>query len=75
MNKIDFLVKLADVLDHGDVIKEDQDVSTIDEWDSLGILAVLELLSDIGIKVQPEKINGITNIRDLLEIIDSYEKD
>lgn len=75
MNKIDFLVKLADVLDYGDVIKEDQDVSTIDEWDSLGILAVLELLSDIGIKVQPEKINGITNIGDLLEIIDSYEKD
>ncbi len=75
MNKIDFLVKLADVLDHGDLIKEDQDVSTIDEWDSLGILAVLELLSDIGIKVQPEKINGIANIRDLLEIIDSYDKD
>lgn len=43
--------------------------------DSLGILAVLELLSDIGIKTQPEKINEISNIQDLLKLIDSYHKD
>ena len=75
MNQNEFLVELADVLDYEDVILPDQDVATIDVWDSLGILSVMQLLSDIGIKIQVEKITEVQNINDLLQIVRPFLKD
>ena len=72
MNENDFLVELANVLDYEGLILPEQYVATIDVWDSLGILSVLQLLSDLGIKIQVEKISEIQNIKDLLIIVKPY---
>jgi acyl carrier protein len=75
MNQNEFLIELANILDYEDQIGPDQDVATIDVWDSLGILSVMQLLSDIGIKIQVEKITELQNIDELLKIVEPLLKD
>jgi hypothetical protein len=75
MNQNEFLIELANILDYEDLIRPDQDVATIDVWDSLGILSVMQLLSDIGIKIQVEKITELQNINELLKIVKPFLKD
>jgi acyl carrier protein len=75
MNQNEFLIELANILDYEDLIGPDQDVATIDVWDSLGILSVMQLLSDIGIKIQVEKITELQNIDELLKIVKPFLKD
>jgi acyl carrier protein len=75
MNQNEFLIELANILDYDDLIRPDQDVATIDVWDSLGILSVMQLLSDIGIKIQVEKITELQNIDELLKIVEPLLKD
>lgn len=68
MNQKEFLSLLADAIDYEGVIDANQDVESIVEWDSLGILSVIELLSDLGIKVNPDALQKVENISQLLEI-------
>ena len=44
MKTDEFLKRVAEVLDYEGVILSEQELLTIDEWDSLGILSVMELL-------------------------------
>mgnify|MGYP000017313618 CR=1 FL=1 len=75
MNENIFLVELANVLDYDGIILPDQDIATIDVWDSLGILSVMQLLSDMGIKIQVEKISQLQSIAELLIIVRPFLKD
>ena len=75
MNKTEFLLKLADVLDYDGEIQSNQDTSSIEEWDSLGVLSVIELLNDIGIKIDPVKIMEINNVSELLQIVQPVLKE
>lgn len=68
MNKQEFLTRLAEALDHDGVIEANQKVESIPEWDSLGILSVIELLADLNIKVKPEALKEIQSIPELIEI-------
>ena len=75
MNEKNFLVELANLLDYDGIIFPEQDIATIDVWDSLGILSVMQLLSDMGIKIQVEKISQLQNIAELLIIVRPFLKD
>ncbi len=68
MNQKEFLSRLAHAIDYEGVIEVDQDVESIVEWDSLGILSVIELLSDLGVKVNPDALQRVEKISELLEI-------
>ena len=68
MDKHTFLSKLAEILDYDGVITENQEVATIDVWDSLGILSVLEFMSEMGVKIEPEDLYTISNISQILEL-------
>lgn len=68
MDKHTFLSKLAEILDYDGVITENQEVATIDVWDSLGILSVLEFMSEIGVKIEPDDLYTISNISQILEL-------
>ncbi len=75
MNKRDFLDQLAQALDYEGEILPDQDVASIDVWDSLGVLSIMQLLSDLGVNVQPEKIAEVHNVSELLAMVKSVLKD
>jgi acyl carrier protein len=70
VNQKEFLSRLADAIDYEGVIEVNQDLESIVEWDSLGILSVIELLSDLGIKVNPDALQKVDNISELLEIVE-----
>lgn len=70
MNQKEFLSRLADAIDYDGVIEANQDVESIVEWDSLGILSVIELLSDLGIEVNPDALQRVQKISELLEIVE-----
>jgi hypothetical protein len=69
VNQKEFLSRLADAIDYEGVIEVNQDIESITEWDSLGILSVIELLSDLGVKVNPDALQKVGNISELLEIV------
>ena len=69
MIKNEFLIRLAEAIDCEGVIEADQDIDSIIEWDSLGILSVIELLSEMKVKVSPETLQKIDNISQLLTIV------
>ena len=75
MNENEFLVELANILDYDGVILAEQDIATIDVWDSLGILSVMQLLSDMGIKMEVEKLSQLQTIAELLIIVRPFLKD
>lgn len=68
MNQDEFLKRIADLIDHNGIISPNQDVDSLSEWDSLGVLSVLAFLSENGIQVRSEMLTSITNISELLEI-------
>jgi hypothetical protein len=68
MNKLEFLARLAEALDHDGVIEVNQNVDSLPEWDSLGILSVIELLADLNIKVKPDALKEIQYIAELVEV-------
>ncbi len=70
MNQKEFLSRLADAIDYEGVIEVNQDLESIVEWDSLGILSAIELLSDLGVKVNPDALQKVENISELLEIVE-----
>jgi hypothetical protein len=70
VNQKEFLSRLADAIDYEGVIEVNQDLESIVEWDSLGILSAIELLSDLGVKVNPDALQKVENISELLEIVE-----
>lgn len=66
MKTDEFLKRVAEVLDYEGVILPEQDLLTIDEWDSLGILSVMELLSDLNIGYDADKLGEISMVSELL---------
>lgn len=68
MNRQEFLRRLAEVLDHDGEIAPDQAVQSIIEWDSLGILSVIELLTDLGLKVHPDALRDLGSIAELIDL-------
>ena len=71
MNRIEYLGKLAEVLDYDGQIASNQEIESIPEWDSLGVLSVIELLADLGVKVHPEVLQKMQNISEILEVVGS----
>lgn len=68
MNELEFLARLAEALDHDGVIEVNQSVESLPEWDSLGILSVIELFADLNIKVKPDALKEIQCITELVEV-------
>jgi acyl carrier protein len=68
MNQAEFLKSIADAIDYDGILLPDQDVDTLNEWDSLGVLSVLVFLSEIGLQVDSTRLASIVNISELLEI-------
>jgi acyl carrier protein len=66
MDRMSFLAKVAEVLDHDGVLENGQQLADIEVWDSLGILSVVDFLDEIGVEVD---IDALTNIETTDELI------
>ncbi len=68
MKQAEFLYRIAEALDHEGVISADQDLMSIGEWDSLGLLSIVELVSDLGLTIRPDQLGHLQNISELIEL-------
>lgn len=68
MKSVDFLVRLAEALDYDGVLSLGQDLESIEGWDSLGILSVIELLEEIGAKVNIDVLYQLKTTDDLIAV-------
>jgi hypothetical protein len=66
MNQKIFLEKISEVLDFDGILFMSQDLDSIDEWDSLGILSVMGLLHELNLKIDTEKMLELKKISDLV---------
>ena len=75
MNQKIFLETIAEVLDHDGILVLGQDLDSIDEWDSLGILSVMGFLHDLKLKIDTEKMLELKKISDLVDLVSAVLDD
>jgi acyl carrier protein len=68
MDSSAFLAKVAEVLEYDGEITRGQDLGSIDMWDSLGILSIVELLEDLGAEVEIDTLNNIETTDELIAL-------
>lgn len=68
MDQATFLKRLAEALDHGGALEPAQAMESIDGWDSLGILATIELFADIGAEASGEDLGRAKTVADLIAL-------
>jgi len=66
MNRLVFLQRVADTLDYEGNLEPGQSMQSIDGWDSLGILSMIELFSDLGIAVDIAAFSHMETVDDLI---------
>ncbi len=71
MNKKDFLELLQETLDCEEELNEDMELETIYEYDSIGILSLMSMYDDLGIKVSPQDFEQVEKVIDLINLIDN----
>ena len=70
MSERDFLEKLADVLNTEMDLTMDMELDDINEWDSLGALALMGMCFEASGKgVLIEKVRTAVTVRDLYELL------
>ncbi|MFZ6864531.1 hypothetical protein ACO0K7_18020 [Undibacterium sp. Ji67W] len=68
MNRIVFLKRVAETLDYEGTLEKGQPMESIDGWDSLGILSMIELFSDLGADVDIDAFSKLKTVDDLIAL-------
>jgi acyl carrier protein len=62
------LIKITEALDCEENLKGEEFLVDIEGWDSLGLLSIIQVFSDLGCKPDPEKIKKCARVSDLLKL-------
>ena len=69
MNKEDFLKELQEIMQRDEPVAGNEEVSVIDEWDSMTILGVMSFFDmEFSIDLSVEQMNKIKNIQELIAL-------
>jgi len=66
---VKFLELVAEAVEYEETISIDDNVEDIEGWDSLGVLAIVTMLDDLGMPVELEKFEKIQTIKDFLSVV------
>lgn len=70
-----FLELISEALDCEDTVKIDDSVDGIIEWDSLGILSLVDTLDTLGVEIELEEFERIVTVRDFVELVNVVDSD
>lgn len=73
MNKDQFLIAVSEALDTEEPVSMSDKVSDIPEWDSLGILSLVDMLDEIGISIELDQFEDIETIEGFLSLVGILE--
>ena len=68
MNEEEFLLRISEVLESESKIGRGSDLASVDGWDSLGMLSVLEFLESGGVSVDLDELRAVKTADDLLQL-------
>ena len=69
MRKDEFLTALEDVLQMEDALTENQDLTVLDEWDSLSKMAVMAYYKkNFNIEINLNDLKDIKTVEDLIKL-------
>lgn len=71
MNVEEFFQKVAEALDSSAALVRGQTLESVEGWDSLGILAILDLLESGGVTVDLDELRAAQTTDDLLRLAGS----
>lgn len=71
MNVEEFFQKVAEALDSSAALVRGQTLESVEGWDSLGILAILDLLESGGVAVDLDELRAAQTTDDLLRLAGS----
>ena len=71
MNVEEFFQKVAEALDSSTALARGQALESVEGWDSLGILAILDLLESGGVTVDLDELRAAQTTDDLLRLAGS----
>jgi hypothetical protein len=71
MNVEQFFQKVAEALDTSTELRRGQTLDSVEGWDSLGILAILDLLESGGVPVDLDELRSAHTTDDLLRLAGS----
>lgn len=67
----DFYEKLAEILEEDKVVPED-DISSFENWDSLGVLAILAMIdSNYKVSIPSREMKAVKKVGDLESLVKS----
>lgn len=75
MDSATFLAKVAEVLDHDGVLERGQSLESVEVWDSLGILSVVDLLEELGAEVDIDALSNLETTDELIALAGSAVQD
>jgi acyl carrier protein len=70
-----FFERVAEALDSGAQLSRGQSLESVEGWDSLGILSILDLLESEGVKVDLDELRAAQTTDDLLRLAASLLED
>lgn len=68
MTKEVFLQEVAEALDTELTLDEDMRLEEIEEFDSIGVLSLMSLLDENGVKVSPADFEKLQTVGDLIAL-------
>jgi len=68
MDKTTFLEKVTEALECEDDLSIDQTLEDVPEWDSLGILLMVDMFEELGVPVDLQKLGEIETVKELVEL-------
>ncbi|HEU0100043.1 MAG TPA: hypothetical protein VFQ67_14875 [Allosphingosinicella sp.] len=71
MTADEFLQQLTDVLEADEPLRPGQRLADVETWDSLGILAAVELYDELGVKVDLASVGDAQTTDDLVVLAGS----
>ncbi len=71
MTKDEFLELLIDTIDTEDEITSDTELSSIEEYDSIAILSLMNMHDELDVNVTPESFKDLKSIDDLIRLAGS----
>lgn len=68
MTQQEFIDLLSETLDTEKILTIDTALEQVEEYDSIGILSLMSMYDDLGIKVSPNYFEQINTIADLVKL-------
>ncbi|MBK2000671.1 acyl carrier protein [Campylobacter sp. 2018MI35] len=76
MTKKEFLEELSNAIQLDYILKEDQDLNKIEEYDSLALLSISALFSEhFNLEIEGNILRNCQNVSDLIALAKDYIKD